>query len=145
MQHPLSRGQPGLTGLRYFLSTVANVLWLTFYSPTNYDLRYHGLITYRYALAETHNISGREVALCKNIWCLPAALHTAQSMGITDFQACPLYDVLGALSVHLTDMTSYGVFANGGVMFLIILLILEGVNTSHIILQPNKAGQPLPE
>ncbi|MBE3561600.1 MAG: transglycosylase domain-containing protein [Ktedonobacteraceae bacterium] len=84
------------------------------YTPTNYDLGYHGLVSYRYALQNSFNIPA--VKLLMHIG-VDNALHTAQTMGITSYEGTPNYTmVLGSLSVHLLDMTSaYGVFANGGV------------------------------
>lgn len=84
------------------------------YSPTNYDLSYHGLITYRYALQNSFNIPA--VKLLTRVG-VDAALNTALKMGITAYNGVPNYTmVLGSLGVHLLDETSaYGVFANNGI------------------------------
>ncbi len=84
------------------------------YSPSNYDLSYHGLITIRAALQNSFNIPAVKVLYKTGV---DASLNTAQSMGITSYNGIPNYTmVLGTLGVHLLDMTSaYGVFANGGV------------------------------
>ena len=84
------------------------------YSPSNYDLHFHGLLSYRYALQNSFNVPA--VKLLTRVG-VDSALHTAQMMGITDFQGTPNYTmVLGTLSIHLLDQTSaFGVFANGGV------------------------------
>lgn len=84
------------------------------YTPRNYDLSYHGLVTYRYALQNSFNIPAVKVLLQTGV---EPALHTAQALGVTSYEGTPNYTmVLGTLSVHLLDMTSaYGVFANGGV------------------------------
>jgi membrane peptidoglycan carboxypeptidase len=84
------------------------------YSPSNYDLRFHGLITYRYALQNSFNVPA--VKLLTRVGVQPA-LHTAQEMGITTYNGTPNYTmVLGTLGIRLLDQTSaYGVFANGGV------------------------------
>ncbi len=84
------------------------------YIPHNYDLRYHGLITYRYALQNSFNIPAVKLLMQTGV---DASLHTAQAMGITSYEGTPNYTmVLGSLSVHLLDETSaYGAFANGGV------------------------------
>jgi penicillin-binding protein 1A len=84
------------------------------YSPSNYDLSYHGLISYRYALQNSFNIPAVKVLTKAGI---DNALHTAQAMGINSYVGTPNYTmVLGTLGVHLLDETSaYGVFANGGV------------------------------
>src|SRR6266567_2020732 len=94
--------------------TVQMCCGLPSYSPTNYDLRYHGMITYRYALQNSFNIPAVKLLMQTGV---DQSLHTAQVMGIGDYQGTPNYTmVLGSLSVHLLDETSaYGGFANGGV------------------------------
>jgi membrane peptidoglycan carboxypeptidase len=84
------------------------------YTPTNYDMRYHGLISYRYALANSFNIPAVKLLMQTGV---QQSLHTAEQMGVTSYVGVPNYTmVLGSLGVHLLDMTSaYGVFANGGV------------------------------
>ena len=84
------------------------------YTPQNYDQRFHGLISYRYALQNSFNIPGVKVLARVGV---DAALHMAQAMGITSYTGTPNYTmVLGTLGIHLLDQTSaYGVFANGGV------------------------------
>ncbi len=84
------------------------------YVPQNYDLRYHGLITYRYALQNSFNIPAVKLVMKTGV---DESLHTAQVMGINSYQGTPNYTiVLGSLGVHLLDETSaYGVFADGGV------------------------------
>lgn len=84
------------------------------YSPKNYDLKYHGLLSARAALQNSFNVPAVKILYRTGV---DAALHTAQDMGITQYYGTPNYTmVLGTLSVTLLDMTSaYGVFANGGV------------------------------
>lgn len=84
------------------------------YSPSNYDLSFHGLISYRYALQNSFNVPA--VKLLTKVG-VQNALHTAQEMGITTYEGTPNYTmVLGTLSIRLLDQTSaFGVFANGGV------------------------------
>jgi penicillin-binding protein 1A len=84
------------------------------YSPSNYDLSFHGLISYRYALQNSFNVPA--VKLLTKVG-VQNALHTAQIMGITSYEGTPNYTmVLGTLSIRLLDQTSaFGVFANGGV------------------------------
>ncbi len=84
------------------------------YVPHNYDERYHGLISYRYALQNSFNIPAVKLVMKTGV---DASLHTAQVMGLGNYQGTPNYTiVLGSLGVHLLDETSaYGVFANGGV------------------------------
>jgi penicillin-binding protein 1A len=84
------------------------------YTPLNYDLRYHGLITYRYALQNSFNVPAVKLLVQAGV---AKSLQTAQMMGINSFTGVPNYTmVLGTPSVHLLDETSaYAVFANGGV------------------------------
>jgi membrane peptidoglycan carboxypeptidase len=84
------------------------------YTPQNYDLSYHGLISIRAALQNSFNVPGVKVLYNAGV---AASLRTAQEMGIGSYEGTPNYTmVLGTLGVHLLDMTSaYGVFANGGV------------------------------
>ena len=87
------------------------------YTPSNYDLSYHGLITARFALQSSFNIPAVKVLYKAGV---DAALQTAEDMGVTNYEGTPNYTmVLGTLSVTLLEMTSaYGVFANGGVRVL---------------------------
>ncbi len=84
------------------------------YTPHNYDLGYHGLISIRGALQNSFNVPAVKVLYKTGV---DASLHTAQEMGITSYEGTPNYTMaLGTLSVRLLDVTSaYGVFANGGV------------------------------
>ena len=84
------------------------------YSPPNYDQRFHGLISYRYALQNSFNVPAVKLLLKTSV---DESLHTAQKMGISSYTGTPNYTmVLGTLGVHLLDETSaYGVFADGGV------------------------------
>jgi membrane peptidoglycan carboxypeptidase len=106
----LSPGMPVLDGPL----TIQLCCGLPAYSPSNYDQHFHGMITYRYALQNSFNIPAVKVLTRTGV---NAALHTAQSMGITDYVGTPNYTmVLGTLGIHLLDETSaFGVFANGGV------------------------------
>ena len=106
----LSPGMPVIDGPL----TIQMCCGLPPYSPSNYDLHYHGLITYRYALQNSFNIPAVKVLTKVGV---DNALHTAQAMGINNYVGTPNYTmVLGTLGVHLLDETSaFGVFANGGV------------------------------
>lgn len=87
---------------------------LPYYTPSNYDDSFHGLVSARAALQNSFNVPAVKVLYRTGV---DASLHTAQSMGITDYNGTPNYTmVLGTLGVHLLDITSaYGVFADGGV------------------------------
>lgn len=106
----LSPGMPVVDGPL----TIQMCCGLPPYSPSNYDQRYHGLITYRYALQNSFNIPAVKVLTKVGV---DNALRTAQAMGINSYVGTPNYTmVLGTLGIRLLDETSaYGVFANGGV------------------------------
>ncbi len=108
-QH-ISPGEPVMDGPL----TIQMCCGLPPYSPHNYDERYHGLVTYRYALQNSFNIPAVKLLMRTGI---DAALQTAVNMGLSDYIGVPNYTmVLGSLSVHLLDQTSaYGAFANQGV------------------------------
>jgi membrane peptidoglycan carboxypeptidase len=84
------------------------------YSPTNYDLSYHGHMTLRCALQNSLNVPAVRVLQHVGI---SAAMETAKEMGITSYEGTPGYSlVLGGLGIRLIDHTSaMGTFANGGV------------------------------
>ncbi|HEX7734537.1 MAG TPA: transglycosylase domain-containing protein [Ktedonobacteraceae bacterium] len=84
------------------------------YTPANYDLGYHGLISARAALQNSFNIPAVKLLYKTGV---DSALQTAQAMGITTYTGTPNYTmVLGTLGVRLLDITSaYGAFADGGV------------------------------
>jgi membrane peptidoglycan carboxypeptidase len=94
--------------------TVQMCCGLPSYSPSNYDLRFHGLISFRYALQNSFNVPAVKLLMQTGV---DESLHTAQAMGISSYTGTPNYTmVLGTLGIHLLDQTSaFGVFANGGV------------------------------
>jgi membrane peptidoglycan carboxypeptidase len=106
----LSPGMPVLDGP----FSIRLCCGLPAYSPHNYDMSYHGLISYRYALQNSFNIPA--VKLLTKVG-VQSALNTAQRMGISAYNGTPNYTmVLGSLGVHLLDETAaYGVFGNGGI------------------------------
>ncbi len=110
------------------------------YVPQNYDLRYHGLITYRYALQNSFNIPAVKLVMKTGV---DESLHTAQAMGITEYQGTPNYTiVLGSLGVHLLDETSaYGVFASGGVRIAPHAIDTITDVQGHIILHVQPTGK----
>ncbi len=110
------------------------------YTPQNYDLSYHGLITYRYALQNSFNIPAVKVLLQTGV---EPALHTAQALGVTSYEGTPNYTmVLGTLSVHLLDMTSaYGVFANGGLRIPPHAVELARDASGRVVYQSGASGQ----
>lgn len=110
------------------------------YQPHNYDLSYHGMVTYRYALQNSFNIPAVKLLMQTGV---DASLHTAQAMGIGSYQGTPNYTmVLGSLGVHLLDETSaYGVFANGGVRVPAHAIDTVRDATGHIIFHFQTPGQ----
>jgi 1A family penicillin-binding protein len=84
------------------------------YHPTNYDLREHGLVTVRTALANSYNIPA--VRALQQVE-LPDFLALAQRLGITTLTR-PDYGLslaLGGGEVPLMEMTAaFGVIAGGG-------------------------------
>lgn len=86
------------------------------YHPQNYDLKFHGPISLRNALAQSVNIPAIKVLYLSG---LQDSLETAKSMGIeslADISKLGLTLVLGGGEVSPLDITSaYGVFANSGV------------------------------
>jgi membrane peptidoglycan carboxypeptidase len=109
------------------------------YQPQNYDQRYHGLITFRQALANSFNIPA--VKLLTRVG-ITNAVRTAQQMGITSYEGMPTYSlVLGSLSVHLLDMTSaYGVFATGGIRVPPHAIDTVKDMQGHVVLQVQPQG-----
>lgn len=84
------------------------------FTPSNYDLRFHGHMTLRCALQNSLNVPG--VLVLSHVG-VSNALQTAQDMGISSYQGTPgLSMVLGGLGIRLLDHTSaMGTFADGGV------------------------------
>ncbi len=86
------------------------------YVPENYDFRFRGDITVRYALANSLNIPSIKVIEQLGV---EEAAATAQRMGIDDVDDPETYGLtlaLGTAEVKLLDMTNaYAAFANMGV------------------------------
>ena len=110
------------------------------YTPHNYDLGYHGLISIRAALQNSFNVPGVKVLYKAGV---DASLHTAQQMGIGSYEGTPNYTmVLGTLGVHLLDITSaYGVFANGGVRVPPHTIEAVSDTQGHVLYHVDVAGQ----
>lgn len=84
------------------------------YTPSNYDLHFHGHMTLRCALQNSLNVPAVRVLQHVGI---TNAMQMAQAMGITNYKGTlgPAL-VLGDLDIRLLDHTSaMGVFANSGV------------------------------
>ncbi len=85
-----------------------------FYSPNNYDLKFHGPMTLRCALQNSLNVPAVKVLQHAGI---DQSLKTAKDMGITKYEGTPGYSlVLGGLGVRMIDhVSAFGTFGNGGV------------------------------
>ncbi len=86
------------------------------YVPTNYDLREHGLVPVRTALASSFNIPAVKTLQFVGV---SAMIDTARKFGITTFKDPSNYGLsltLGGGDVTLLELTgAYAVFANQGV------------------------------
>lgn len=86
------------------------------YCPHNYDNSYHGVTSFRSALASSYNIPAVKV-LAKNT--LESFIASASAMGISSFQDSSRYGLsltLGGGEVTMLDMaTAFGTIANQGV------------------------------
>ena len=91
----------------------------TYYSPSNYDMKFRGDVTLRRALANSLNIPAIETLQYVGI---QSALDEAKTLGITTLGGVDQYGfslVLGSGSVRVIDMaTVYSTFANSGVKIL---------------------------
>jgi penicillin-binding protein 1A len=83
------------------------------WSPKNFDGKFHGPVTMRYALEKSLNIPS--IKLLERIG-IQNAIDLAQRMGIRSHLEPGLSLTLGASEVSLLEMTSaFGVFANSGI------------------------------
>jgi len=110
------------------------------YSPQNYDFRFHGEVTLRYALQNSFNVPAVKTEMFAGI---KPSLATAQAMGITSYLGTPAPSmVLGGLSVHLLDETSgYGVFADGGIKMAPHMIQAIYDSQGHLVYQYHTPGQ----
>jgi membrane peptidoglycan carboxypeptidase len=111
------------TGLEngYTAATIFNDKYVNFggnppYAPRNYDGKFHGYVSMRYALAQSLNIPAVEMGKLAGI---DKVINTAHLMGISSINNKPesygLSLSLGSGEVKLVDMVSaYSVFSNGG-------------------------------
>lgn len=88
------------------------------YTPKNYDLKEHGPVSMRAALANSYNIPAVQTLYLAGV---NYAVELANKMGLTTLTDPDRYGlslVLGGGEVRLLDLTSaYGVFANEGIRF----------------------------
>ena len=85
------------------------------YRPSNYDSKFHGIVTFRKALEHSYNIAAIRVAQMVG---LRHVIETAHRLGVREkLDAYPSL-ALGAFEVSLWELTSaYTVFANQGLAF----------------------------
>jgi len=85
------------------------------YRPVNYDSKFHGKVTLRYALANSYNIPAVRTL---NSLGVEEFINHARTMGISTWLNPSFYGLsltLGGGEVKMTDMaTAFGVFANAG-------------------------------
>ncbi len=85
------------------------------YCPRNYDGRFHGLVSFRDALANSYNIPAVKMLKLNSV---ESMIATAGAMGIKTFTDPNRYGLsltLGGGEVSMLDMaTAFGVFANKG-------------------------------
>ena len=110
------------------------------YIPSNYDQRYHGLISIRAALQNSFNVPAVKVLYKAGV---SASLHTAQAMGIGSYDGTPNYTMaLGTLGVHLLDITSaYGVFADNGLRVAAHAIDTVSDTQGHVLYHVDTVGQ----
>jgi 1A family penicillin-binding protein len=86
------------------------------YAPNNYDLKFHGIVPLREALASSYNVPAVRVLASIGI---ERAVETGRRFGLTTFRDPSRYDLslaLGGGEVRLLDMTTaYAGLAAGGV------------------------------
>lgn len=106
------------------------------YKPVNYDGKFHGPVTVRYALGNSYNLPAVKVLAINGVL---EMIKMAREMGITTFEDESRYGLsltLGGGEVRMTEMaTAFGVFANEGVR----------VNLSPILKIEDSEGQVLEE
>ncbi|HZQ29539.1 MAG TPA: transglycosylase domain-containing protein, partial [Patescibacteria group bacterium] len=85
------------------------------YCPVNYDGKFHGVLSMRYALGNSVNIPAVKMLKLNGI---PAMIETANKLGITSFQNPDNYGLsltLGGGETTMMEMVqAYSVFANEG-------------------------------
>lgn len=114
------------------------------YCPHNYDLRYHGVVQMRYALANSYNIPAVEMLDLNG---LVPFINLAKKMGITTFGPPSDYGLsitLGGADVRMTDMaTAFGVLANQGYRIDLHPILKITDRTSKVIYQYTPPASPI--
>ncbi len=114
------------------------------YTPTNYDMKYHGAVLVRNALAESLNVPAVKTLQFVG---LPAFLNMTERVGI-HFPPNPQYGLaltLGGGEVRLLDLTTgYSVLANNGVLMNPTPISKVELPDGQVVrdyLQANRVGQ----
>lgn len=114
------------------------------YCPHNYDMRWHGVIQMRYALANSINIPAVEMLDLNG---LVPFINLAKKMGITTFTNPSDYGLsltLGGGDVRMTDMAeAYGVLANQGYKIDLHPILKITDRQGNIIEQYNPPASPI--
>jgi penicillin-binding protein 1A len=104
------------------------------WEPKNFDLKWHGWITMRYALENSINVA--TIRLEERVG-PKAVVETARRMGIQSRLDPVLSLTLGSADVTLLEMTSaYGVFASGGVRA-VPMAVLKVTDSTGKVLEEN--------
>lgn len=114
------------------------------YCPHNYDMKWHGVVQMRYALANSINIPAVEMLKLNGI---PAMIATGSAMGITTFGKPSDYGLsltLGGVEIRMVDMaTAYGVFANQGYRVDLHPILKITDRKGNVIEQYNPPASPI--
>ena len=114
------------------------------YCPHNYDMRWHGVVQMRYALANSINIPAVEMLDLNG---LVPFINLAKKMGITTFTNPSDYGLsltLGGGDVRMTDMAeAYGVLANQGYKIDLHPILKITDRQGNIIEQYNPPASPI--
>jgi penicillin-binding protein 1C len=114
------------------------------YCPHNYDMKWHGVVQMRYALANSINIPAVEMLKLNGI---PAMMATASAMGITTWTKPSDYGLsltLGGADVRMVDMAvAYGVLANQGYRINLHPILKITDRKGNVIEQYNPPASPI--
>lgn len=114
------------------------------YCPVNYDGKFHGLLSLRYALGNSVNIPAVKMLKLNGI---DAMIATASAMGITTFTDPSRYGLsltLGGGEVTMYDMTqAFGVFANQGYRVNLISILKITDRTGKVLEEYKPPASPI--
>lgn len=114
-----------------------------YYRPLNYDLKFHGLVTARSALANSYNVPA--VRLLAEVG-IDRMLESADAMGLHSLQRGTWYGLglaLGSNEVSLIDMvTGYHTIANGG-RYIPPEVVSTVLDSQSQLIKPLPPGQPV--